>query len=128
RISNQTIEKLLVQHNLLSDDQIDTLKQESIRSHRSMQTLIEENNLIDEKELTQAFADYAHIPYVDLDPAAITQEDLNKIPERIARQYNAILFKVDEDGTPNLAMGDPDDVQAINFLQKELGSNVKIFI
>jgi len=128
RISDQTIEKLLVQHNLLSDDQIDTLKQESARSHRSMQTLIEENNLIDEKELTQAFADYAHIPYVDLDPAAITQEDLNKIPERIARQYNAVLFKIDDDGTPNLAMGDPDDVQAINFLQKELGSNIKIFI
>lgn len=128
RISDETIEKLLVQHNLLSDDQIDTLKQESARSNRSMQSLLEENNLIDEKELTQAFADYAHMPYVDLDPHAITQDVLNKIPERIARQYNAVLFKIDEDGTPNLAMGDPDDVQAINFLQKELGTDIKIFI
>jgi type IV pilus assembly protein PilB len=40
----------------------------------------------------------------------------------------AVLFQVDEDGVHHLAMEDPDDVQAVNFIQKEIGSNSKIYI
>ena len=53
---------------------------------------------------------------------------LNRIPERIARQYNAVIFQIDEDGTMHLAMDDPDDVLATNFIEKEIGSNTKIYI
>jgi type IV pilus assembly protein PilB len=40
----------------------------------------------------------------------------------------AVLFKVDEDGVHHLAMEDPDDVQAVNFIQKEIGTNSRIYI
>jgi type IV pilus assembly protein PilB len=53
---------------------------------------------------------------------------LKLLPERIARQYNAIVFEVDEDGTKHVAMEDPDDVQALNFLQKQLCNKLKVFI
>jgi type IV pilus assembly protein PilB len=38
------------------------------------------------------------------------------------------LFSIDEDDTMNLAMDDPDDVQAVSFIQKEIGENTKIYI
>ena len=53
---------------------------------------------------------------------------LNKIPERIARQYSAVIFKIDDDGLIHLAMDDPDDVQAVSFIEKEIGENTKIYI
>lgn len=53
---------------------------------------------------------------------------LIKLIERIARQYNAILFEVDDNGAAHLAMDDPDDVQAISFIQKEVGDNVKLYL
>ena len=40
----------------------------------------------------------------------------------------AALFTVDEDGIYHLAMEDPDDIQAVNFIQKEIGTNSKIYI
>ena len=52
----------------------------------------------------------------------------HRIPERIARQYNAVIFQIDEDGTMHLAMDDPDDVLATNFIEKEISSNTKIYI
>ncbi|MCA9326903.1 type II/IV secretion system protein, partial [Candidatus Saccharibacteria bacterium] len=45
-----------------------------------------------------------------------------------ARQYRAISFDLDQDGTVFIAMEDPDDVPAINFLQKQLGKPVRIHI
>jgi type IV pilus assembly protein PilB len=128
RISDITIEKLLGRSGVATKEQIDTLKEEGARSRRPLQSLVIQNGLITEKDLVKAYADYAQIPFVDIDPRDIPQEVLNKIPERIARQYNAVLFQIDEDGTMHLAMDDPDDVQAVNFIQKQIGENLKLYI
>ncbi|HPQ82694.1 MAG TPA: GspE/PulE family protein, partial [Candidatus Saccharimonas sp.] len=72
--------------------------------------------------------EYAELPFIELDPPDIPTESLEKIPERIARQYNAVVFKIDEEGTIHLAMDDPDDVQAVSFIEKEIGTNTKIYI
>lgn len=128
RISDSTIEMLLERSGVATKEQIASLREEGSRSRRPLQDIIIQNGLMNEKSLAQAFADYAQIPFVEIDPRDIPQEVLNKIPERIARQYNAVLFKIDEDGTHHLAMDDPDDVQAVSFIQKEIGENTKIYI
>lgn len=128
RISDVTIETLLERSNVASSEQINALKEEAARSRRPLQDLVIQNGLMPEKELVKAFADYAQIPFVEIDPNDLTQEVLNTIPERIARQYNAVLFKIDEDGTKHLAMEDPDDVQAVDFIQKQIGENTKVYI
>ena len=87
-----------------------------------------QNNLIDERTLTQLYATYADIPYIELDPRDIPSDILTRIPERIARQYNAVIFKIDPDGLIHLAMDDPDDVQAVNFIEKEIGTNTRVYI
>jgi type IV pilus assembly protein PilB len=127
RVSDAIIEKLLTQKGT-PKEQIDALRQEAVSSRRSMQSLVMQNKLMDEVELTKTFADYAKIPYIEVDPRSIDPEVLRKIPERIARQYSAVLFKIDEDDTMHLAMDDPDDVQAFNFIQKQIGENIKLYI
>lgn len=128
RISDVVMEKLLVRSGVATAEQVNTLKEEGVRSRRPLQDLAIQDELIDEKTLTKNFADYAQIPYIELDPRDIPSDVLNKIPERIARQYNAILFKIDEDGVQHLAMDDPDDVLAVNFIEKQIGENTKIYI
>jgi type IV pilus assembly protein PilB len=128
RISDATIETLLTRDKAVTKEQIDTLKEESVRSRRPLQDIVVQNKLVSEKELAEAFAEYAQIPFVEIEPKDIPQEVLNRIPERIARQYNAVLFKIDEDGTQHLAMDDPDDVQAVNFIQKQVGENIRLYV
>lgn len=128
RISDVTIEKLLERSGVATPEQVEVLKEEASRSRRPLQDLVIQNELIDEKSLTKAFASYADIPFVEIDPRDISQSVLNKIPERIARQYNVVLFKIDDNGVMHLAMDDPDDVQAVNFIQKEIGENTKIYL
>lgn len=128
RISDVTIEKLLERSGVATKEQIVTFKEEGARSRRPLQELVIHNHLMTEQSLAKSFADYTNIPYIEINPKDILSDVLKKIPERIARQYNAVLFKIDEDGTMNLAMDDPDDVQAVSFIQKEIGENTKIYI
>jgi len=128
RISDSTMQKLLVRSGVATEEQVNALKEEASRSSKPLQELAIQNEIIDDKTLAKAFSEYAQIPYIELSAHDIPNDVLNKIPERIARQYNAILFKVDEEGNNYLAMDDPDDVQAVNFIEKEIGENTKIYI
>lgn len=128
RISDSLIENVLSQAGLATPEQISVLKSEAERLHRPIQEMVLDRQVTDEKSLIQAYAAYSQIEYVEIDPRDVSPDILNKIPERVARQYNAVVYKVDEDGIIYLAMEDPDDIQAVNFLQKQLGEKLKISI
>jgi type IV pilus assembly protein PilB len=128
RISDNIMETLLGRANLANPGQLATLKEEAVRSKRSLQSTVIDQRITDEKTIVKTFAEYASIPFVELEGLDIPKDTLNLIPERIARQYNAVVFQVDPDGVRHLAMEDPDDVQAVNFLQKEIGLNSRIHI
>jgi len=127
RIPDTTMEKLLERSGVATAGRINDLKEEAVRSKRSLQEVVLQNDVMNDEALTKSFADYAQIPYIELKAHDIPQDILNKIPERVARQYNAVLFKV-EDGVYHLAMEDPDDVQAENFIEKQIGTDTKIYI
>lgn len=126
-ISDQTTEKLLNSSGIAAN-QIETLKKESVNSGRPLQDLATSNGIITSSDLTKVYAAYANITFIDINPKDIQRKILETIPERVARQYNAVVFKIDENGRVHLAMDDPDDVQATNFLLKETGDETKIYI
>ena len=128
RILDHTLIKLLKRNNVATDEQLEPLVDEAERSGRTLQDIVLDSKIINEVALTKMFAEYADIPYIEVDPRDISDDALNQIPERTARQYNAVVFRVDDDGLVHLAMDDPDDVQATNFIEKQVGENTKIYI
>ena len=122
RILNNTLVKILTRNNVATEETLKPLIEEAERSSRPLQDIVLDSKLVSETDLTKLFAQYADIPYIEVDPRNIPSEVLNRIPERIARQYNAVVFQVDEDGAMHLAMDDPDDVLATNFIEKEIGN------
>ena len=128
RISDSIIEKILRQGEVISESQLADLKMEAERTHHALQTIIIDQKIISEAELGKKIGEYINVPFVVIEPKDIADEVLKKIPEHIARQYNVVLFAVDDNGVFSLAMEDPDDVQALNFIQKEIGYNIKVFL
>lgn len=128
RISDATLITLLKEAGKLSDEQLVLLQAEEQKTKRPLQKLVITTNLISDKELTELYAKSVNIPFVDLEPKSITKDILNALPERTARQYGVVVFRKEEDGTLLLAMEDPDDVQAIDFIKKQIGANYKLHI
>ncbi|MEX1059221.1 MAG: GspE/PulE family protein [Candidatus Saccharimonadales bacterium] len=127
RTSDAVVLDLLKSSGKLKDEQIKNLQQQET-DKKTLQDIAIASGLISEKELTAAYAARIDVPFVELIPRNLRKDVLKLIPERIARQYNAIVFDVREDGSKMLAMEDPEDVQALNFLQKQLGTNIKVYI
>jgi len=128
RIPNQVVEKLLLSSSDVDENVLEELKNKAEASQTPLSALVVENSLITPKGLTKLYAEYTGIDFVEIDPKTITIEALEKIPEHIARKYLVVLFKIDEDGTNHLAVEDPDDIQAIDFMRKQLGRDIKIHV
>ena len=128
RVSDQTIESILKQGGVIDEPQLADLKLIAERSKQTLQETAIEQKVISEEDLTKLIGDYIGVPFVRIEPKDIPEDVLKRIPEHIARQYNVVLFEKNEDDSLSLAMEDPDDVQALNFIQKEIGYNTKVFL
>ncbi len=127
RIADSLAERLLKQGKV-TDEQLATLREQEIREKKPLQDLAVKNSFITEKELTRLYAAEIEVPLVELVARDIKKDNLHLLPERIARQYHAIVFDIDQNGTKLVAMEDPDDIQALNFLQKQLGNDIRVYV
>lgn len=128
RISDSLVIELLKKSGRVNEQQLNSLVAQQQAEKKTLQEVVLKSNALTEKELTQLYAKVIDVPFIELDPKHVRKEVLKLIPERIARQYNAVVFDLRGDGVRLLAMEDPDDVQAYNFLQKQLGVNIKTYI
>ena len=127
RIPDSLVESLLKKSGQVTPEQLESLRGQESSEKKAMQDLAIANNIISEKDLTKLYAAEIDVPFTELNPKEIKKETLQQLPERIARQYNAVVFDIDANQTKLVAMSDPDDVQALNFLQKQLGNNIRIY-
>jgi type IV pilus assembly protein PilB len=128
RIADALVEKLLKESGKVTDEQLKALKDQEKADKKPLQDLALKANLVSDRDLTKLYADEIEVPLVELNAKEIKKEVLNILPERIARQHKAVVFGVDENDTKLIAMEDPDDIQALNFLQKQLGNNIRVYI
>ncbi len=108
----------------------DVLNQNNIQSKTNGITNKDELDKIKNKEIDQAISDKqktktSAIPYIDLSDKIIPKDLLQKVPEYIAQLYKAVPVE-EKDGKILIAMADPEDFQAINFIRKAVGSNIQI--
>lgn len=128
RISDSLVEKLLIDAGKATAPQLKPLREQGKTENHNLQQVVIANGIINEKDLTKLYAKEIDVPFIDLNPKEIKREILTLIPEKVAKQYKAVLFGVQDDGSKLLAMENPDDIQALSLLQKQLGANLKVHI
>lgn len=126
RISDITVSKIMTSLGV-EQAKINALLEQEHTEHRPLQDLVISANIISTIELTKKYAEIIDVPFVELNAKDVDQTIVKSLPERVAKQYKVILFNKDPSGVNSIAMADPDDIQAINFLRKSLGQ-IKIYI
>jgi type IV pilus assembly protein PilB len=127
RIIDKTVSQLLTDHKKVTEAELAKLAQLAARQKKPLQEIVLKQGLVTDEELARWYAEATGVTFVQLDPKNIDLKLLNLIPERIARRYFAVVFG-EEEGVKQLAMEDPDDIQALDFLQKQLGSKPALFL
>lgn len=128
RVSDDLVGKLLASTGKFSEEQLKALREQEKSDKKPLQDVVVATNTLSERELTKLYAQEIDVPFVELNARELHKDILKLVPERIAKQYHAVAFDVDEDGVVFVAMEDPDDVPAISFLQKQLGQPVRVHV
>jgi type IV pilus assembly protein PilB len=112
-ITRKQTYELLVERKIITKDELDNLFEEGRRSKQSIEHLLVEKGLLNEKDLAQFLGAVLNIPFVDLNNYILDSSVLNTIPEKAARKYVMVpLFKVKDKLT--VAISDPWDILALD--------------
>lgn len=130
-IPNSTVIELLKNAKKIDADQLAALETEATNDKANLEELVVQKNITSDAELTRLFAEEIGVPYVELNVKELSKDVLKQLPENIAKLYNMVVFAGDPDDEKEpkqVAMVDPDDLQAVDVLHKLFGQNIKIFI
>jgi type II secretory ATPase GspE/PulE/Tfp pilus assembly ATPase PilB-like protein len=128
-IPDQMVSSLLIKAGKVTQDKINALTEQAKTEKTSLEDIAVSSGATSEIELTKLYAGEIGVPFIELNPKEISVDVLKQIPEHIARLYNMVVFKGDvESKEKQIAMEDPDDLQAIDVIHKLFGQNIKLFI
>lgn len=127
KIKPEDLKKLLLKNNLLTEKKIEEIEKSSADQHVSVADLLISKKIITEKDLVKLYGEVYKIPFIDLSKTEIKKDTLQKLSEKIARRYQAVVFD-QEKNSYKIAMSDPLDIQAVQFIEKELGYSAKFYI
>ena len=127
KIKGNEIKYLLVSSGLIAEDQLKEAEKEASEAGQSLDQYLVSKKIVSERELFKTYAKYINVPYIDLRDRIVSKNILFKLPEKHAEKYQAVFF-AEENGIFFLAMSDPEDFQAVQFIEKQSGFRVKVFM
>ncbi len=121
-----TLADILVQLGALDEARAKQVKLAEIQTGTSQEDIIKQQKLVDEVSLVKAKAKLYNVPFIDLGLVPASPEALSILPQEIAERFKVFPVSSDQQSkTLVLAMSDPLDLTAIEFIEQRTGLRVK---
>jgi len=126
KFDDKTIKELLVKESYVTEEDVKKAEEFGKLHHASFVEYLLQESLITKDLLGQAVAESLKVPYADLNSTIPSPEQVQKIPEEIARKYRVVIFS--EEKNQIVATTDnPQDKNLLPELEKVLaGKKVSI--
>lgn len=125
----QTLVDILIAGKSLSPEQGEKLKLEQANTGKTLKQVVKESNLVSEEEIAKAEAKLINVAFVDLAETAISPQALSLLPQAVAQRYSLIPFNYNKAKNElSVAMVNPLDLEAIEFIEKKTNAKIKPFI
>lgn len=120
---------VLVQQKVISEAILAECQAESITTGKQLETILVERNYASDVQIAKAKAQFYNIPFISLNEIGVAPEALNQVPEGVARRYSVLPYNIDKaKRTLSIAMANPLDLRAIDFVEKKTGYQVIPYI
>lgn len=125
-ISGNSISDILVSMGVLDLARAEQVKMAEVQYGTTQEEIITKQNLVSAKELVQAKATLYNIPFVDLATIPSSPEAMSVLSQEVSNKFNIFPLSIDKAGKSiTLAMIDPLDLTAIEFVERKTGFRVK---
>src|SRR3990167_6065727 len=122
-IDPDRLRKFILETDLISPAEFDSLAATAKEKGNSIEDVILGSGKMTEDDFRRVKAYLLGIPFVSLRKEKIERDTLFMIPEPIARKHNIVAFKK-KDHELEVAMLDPEDLEAIEFIKKGVGLKI----
>ncbi len=126
-ITNEELKKTLINSGFIDEKDFDKALKESTVTDRDITNVLVEHGDVSEEYLAEILAEYFNVEFVSLKKLKVKEEDVKLIPEQVAKARKIVIFGRDKN-IVKLAMLDPGDLDAIDFVEKHIGSKIITYI
>jgi type IV pilus assembly protein PilB len=124
----QTVLDLLVADHTLTPEQYEEVRTKSVNQNVSPEVVLAETNYASERKIAEAKAKLLGVPFISLTDTTFSPAALNFIPRAVAERFSLIPFLFDDTSkTLSVAMSNPSDIEALQFVQQKTGLNLKSY-
>lgn len=120
---------ILLENQAVTKDQYDKVKMEHVNTGETIESLLVKHNFVTPENLAQAKSKLYNIPFIDLSTSGVNPQALSLVPEVVARRFVVFPFALDTgENKISVAMADPLDLTAIEFLEKKSGRRIEPYL
>src|SRR5258708_4705789 len=124
--ASQNLVDILVAQGSLNPAIAEKIKIAVVQSGKSEEEFVVDQKSVSEQALTKAKAVLYNTPYVDLDTIPTNPDALSFVTQDIATRFHVFPVTIDRNAKElTLAMSDPLDLSAIEFVEQKTGLRVK---
>ena len=121
-----TLADVLVSMGAIDAARAEQVKLAEIQGGSTQEDIIRKSAMVTEDKLVQAKAQLYNIPYIDMSSVPVAPAALAALPAEVAERFNVFPVSVDrKDKSMILAMADPLDLSAIEFIEQKTGFHIK---
>jgi type IV pilus assembly protein PilB len=120
---------ILIKDSKLTTEQVNVVRAEFVSTGKNMLRSLVEKKIVSTQSLAQAQAKYYNVGYVNLDEQPGSPVALRYVDHSVADRYKLVPFDYKQETNElYVAMVNPVDLSAIEFLEKKTGLKIKPFI
>lgn len=127
KLKTELLKEILETYKALPEDKLETAVSASKQSGTPFMQVLINKKFLTEKDIYKLLSQYFKIPFADLEDIQVPKETLAKLPEKVAKKYRTVVFE-EEGEYLKIAMEDPEDFQAVQFIEKILNYKIKLHI
>ena len=125
----QDIAEILAQKGVFDQKTLENIRLKQANTGKSAKEIITEENLASEEEIARAEGELWKIPFVNLSETAFSPQALSLVSQAVAEEYTLIPFDYnDQRNELSVAMANPLDLEAVEFVSKKSKAKIKPFI
>lgn len=124
----RSVVDILYKDSVITKEQYEDIKVKSAANGQSPTAVLESLHIVSEEKIAEAQAKLLGIEYVPLSTVSFSPDALNYLSKAVVERFNVIPFKYDEKTkTLSVAMADPVDLDAIDFIRQKTGLTIKSY-
>ncbi|HEC33078.1 MAG TPA: type II/IV secretion system protein [Candidatus Kaiserbacteria bacterium] len=118
-VNEKQLKEFILDSKLVSESAYNKAEKEAEKKGQPIKDILVSNGDLTEDDLRRTYAYILGIPFINLENKRINLDVLSMIPEPIARNYNIIAYKKNEDSL-EVAMLNTDNLTTIDFIKKKV--------